>query len=74
VLADPPYDTDRADVEHVLAALCGGWLRPDAVVVVERPTRDGAFEWPPGLVAHRQTAYGQTTLWYGRGAPEREDP
>jgi 16S rRNA G966 N2-methylase RsmD len=74
VLADPPYAMPAGEVEQVLAALTRGWLAPTAVVVVERPTRDGAFTWPEGLVAQRQTAYGETTLWYGRVAPEGEDP
>lgn len=73
VLADPPYALAAPDLEDVLARLARGWLAPGAVVVVERPTRDGHFDWPPGLVAMRATAYGATTLWYGRGAPDGED-
>lgn len=74
VLADPPYAMAAAEVGQVLAALVRGWLAPNAVVVVERPTRNGGFTWPEGLVAQRQTTYGETTLWYGRVAPEGEDP
>jgi 16S rRNA (guanine966-N2)-methyltransferase len=74
VLADPPYDTAAADVEAVLGRLTQGWLAPDAVVVVERPTRGGEFHWPSGLVALRQRAYGATTLWYGQCASDGEDP
>jgi 16S rRNA (guanine966-N2)-methyltransferase len=73
VLADPPYATPAPEVEAVLERLAGGWLAPGAVIVVERPTRDGEFSWPTGFVAHRQSAYGGTTLWYGRYAPEGED-
>ena len=73
VLADPPYATPAPEVEAMLERLAGGWLAPGAVVVVERPSRDGAFSWPTRFVAHRQSAYGGTTLWYGRHAPEGED-
>jgi len=74
VLADPPYSMDAAEVEAFLTMLTRGWLTPDAVVLVERPTRGGQFIWPPGLVALRQRAYGGTTLWYGQCASEGEDP
>jgi len=74
VLADPPYDTAATDVEVVLGRLAQGWLAPHAVVMVERPTRGGAFHWPSGLVALRQRAYGATTLWYGQCASDGEDP
>lgn len=73
VLVDPPYAVPAAEVEQVLAQLLAGWLAPGAVVVVERPTRGGGIRWPEGLVAHRQSTYGETTLWYGRTAPEGED-
>ena len=41
------------------------WLTPDALVVVERPSRGPAPTWPTGLTAGRQRKYGETTLWYG---------
>jgi len=61
---DPPY----ADpVDDVLAALFArGWLATDAVVVLERATRDGAPQWPDGAVTDRSRRYGDSTLWYGR--------
>lgn len=74
VLADPPYATSEAEVQAFLTSLADGWLTPDAVVVVERATRGGAFSWPTGLVALRGKTYGGTTLWYGQPAPEGEDP
>jgi 16S rRNA (guanine966-N2)-methyltransferase len=74
VLADPPYALARAELEAVLSRLVPGWLASDAVVVVERPTRDGAFAWPAGLANVRESRYGSTTLWYGHAAPEGEDP
>ncbi len=73
VLADPPYATSAAAVEDFLGALTRGWLAPDAVVVVERPTRGGEFAWPTRTVGVRRKAYGTTTLWYGRAASDGRD-
>ena len=40
VFADPPYAVPDEEIAALLAALVGGgWLAPDAVVVVERSTR-----------------------------------
>ena len=73
VLADPPYAVTAEEVQALLERLVQGWLAPEAVVVVERPTRGGAFTWPPGLVAGRESRYGTTTLWYGSAASDREE-
>lgn len=70
---DPPYFLGNDDVTADLAALLGhGWLADQAVVVVERSTRSGAFDWPEGLVGARSRRYGETTLWYGH-ASEQDD-
>ena len=65
VLVDPPY----ADpVDDVLAALAGGWLASDALVVVERDSRSPAPAWPAGLVPEEPRSYGETTLhWASAG-------
>lgn len=61
---DPPYGTG---VEEVLARLAaGGWLAPGCDVVVERPSRAEALDWPAGMVARQVRRYGETSLWYGR--------
>jgi 16S rRNA (guanine966-N2)-methyltransferase len=64
VFADPPYADPVAGVLEVLAGQ--GWLSPDAVVAVERATRDPRLEWPAGLEAVQSRRYGDSTLWYGR--------
>lgn len=66
VFADPPYALEAARLAAVLTALrAGGWLVPDAFVVVERATRSEEFAWPEGFSAARSRRYGETTLWYG---------
>jgi 16S rRNA (guanine(966)-N(2))-methyltransferase RsmD len=69
VFADPPYAMEDDEVARVLAGLLdGGWLAPDALVVVERATRSPEPRWPSGLTMIRGRRYGETTLWYGRGS------
>jgi pantetheine-phosphate adenylyltransferase/16S rRNA (guanine(966)-N(2))-methyltransferase RsmD len=66
VFLDPPYSTPAAQVSAVLVDLLAhGWLRPEGLVVVERATRDGAPDWPAGLVGDRGRQYGEASLWYG---------
>ncbi|MCW2726842.1 MAG: methyltransferase [Frankiales bacterium] len=61
VLLDPPYDIDiLPTLEAVIP-----WLAEEAVVMVERSTRDPELVWPAGLVAERSRRYGEATLWYG---------
>ncbi|MBX7268502.1 16S rRNA (guanine(966)-N(2))-methyltransferase RsmD [Micromonospora sp. Llam7] len=67
VFADPPYALPDEGITEMLAALVdGGWLAPDALVVVERSTRSGPVEWVEGVTGQRSRRYGETTLWYGR--------
>ncbi|HEV2242113.1 MAG TPA: 16S rRNA (guanine(966)-N(2))-methyltransferase RsmD [Streptosporangiaceae bacterium] len=69
VFADPPYAAPDEEVRRVLTALRGhGWLAPGALVVVERATRSGTFDWPAGYTPERSRGYGEATLWYGLGA------
>ncbi len=67
VFADPPYALPDDSVRTMLAALVdGGWLAPEAVVVVERSSRGAPVEWVEGITGQRSRRYGETTLWYGR--------
>jgi 16S rRNA (guanine966-N2)-methyltransferase len=69
VLADPPYATPVEEVLDVLERLCrNGWLTADAVVVVERSSREKPFEWPTPLVGLRDRRYGEAQLRYGRSS------
>lgn len=67
VLADPPYATPSEEVQRVLSSLIDrGWLAPDAVLVVERSSRDEPFDWPTPLAGGRDRRYGEALLRYGR--------
>ncbi|MCW2701090.1 MAG: methyltransferase [Blastococcus sp.] len=67
VLADPPYATSVEEVYGVLRALVDrDWLAPDAIVVVERSSRERDWEWPTPLVGLRERRYGEAVLRYGR--------
>jgi 16S rRNA (guanine966-N2)-methyltransferase len=69
VLADPPYATPVEEVQDVLRSLVDrGWLAPEAVVVVERPSREKDFEWPTPLTGLRDRRYGEAQLRYGRSS------
>lgn len=59
-LVDPPY---VLDVVPVLEAL-RPWLDDDAVVAVERSSRDPEPAWPQGYEPVRSRRYGAATLWY----------
>lgn len=66
VFCDPPYAVRSDVLGTILAdALEHDWLAADAVVVVERATRDGEPVWPDGVRPARSRRYGETTLWYG---------
>lgn len=69
VLADPPYAVAPEVVLDVLGGLVtNGWLAPEAVLVVERPARESAWEWPTPLLGLRDRRYGEALLRYGRAA------
>jgi len=65
VFADPPYAVQGAAVTAVLSQLAGGWLADGALAVMERATRSGPVDWPPGYAAGRSRRYGEATFWYG---------
>ena len=70
VFLDPPYDLGGLELVHNLEALVPR-LNPDAVVVVERSSRDRAPDWPDGLELDRRKDYGDTALYWL--SPERVD-
>jgi len=64
VFLDPPYA--NAVPAELDALVAHDWLAADAVVVVERASREGALAWPDGVTGDRSRRYGDSTLWYGR--------
>jgi 16S rRNA (guanine966-N2)-methyltransferase len=65
VFADPPYAVTDEAVAKILTLLGDGWLADGALVVVERATRSGPFDWPPGYAEGKSRRYGEATFWYG---------
>lgn len=61
---DPPYKIPGETVATVVERLTQGWLNPDAVVVVERASRRGEFDWPAVLGDRWERRYGETTLYF----------
>ncbi|WP_022926140.1 16S rRNA (guanine(966)-N(2))-methyltransferase RsmD [Serinicoccus marinus] len=62
-LLDPPYPLPDAELAGVLHALgSGGWLDPDALVVVERSARSPRPPWPETLRHLDTRRYGETAL------------
>lgn len=60
VFADPPYGKGLAE-RALAAALAGGWLKDEALVVVEEASAS-AFVPPAGLVLVDLRDYGDTTV------------
>ncbi|MET7689775.1 16S rRNA (guanine(966)-N(2))-methyltransferase RsmD [Streptomyces sp. NPDC005483] len=74
VFLDPPYRVTDHDLREILLTLrTEHWLAPEALVTVERSTRGGEFNWPPGFEAVKARRYGEGTFWYGRAASTCED-
>jgi 16S rRNA (guanine966-N2)-methyltransferase len=65
VFADPPYAMTAEALTRVLTLLAAGWLTEEALVVVERATRSGSLDWPPGYRPGKSRRYGEATFWYG---------
>ena len=65
VFADPPYAVTAEAVRSVLTLLAAGWVADDALIVVERATRSGPLDWPPGYLSGKSRRYGEATFWFG---------
>ncbi|MDQ1555105.1 MAG: rRNA (guanine966-N2)-methyltransferase [Actinomycetota bacterium] len=63
VFLDPPYELGAVELGHNLSALVPR-LAPDAVVLLERSSRDPEPAWPEGLELDRRKDYGDTTLYW----------
>ncbi|MDZ7576989.1 MAG: 16S rRNA (guanine(966)-N(2))-methyltransferase RsmD [Candidatus Nanopelagicales bacterium] len=75
VFADPPYDTDPAELSAQIGRLAlGGWLNSPCLVVVEGSARWADWSWPSSVRPLRERRYGQTRVWYGlTGTPQVQE-
>ena len=65
VFLDPPYELSEEALTADLTALTtGGWLAPDALVVVERSARSPEPAWPEVLEREGERRYGETKIWF----------
>ena len=67
VFADPPYGRGLAE-QALAAARDGGWLAPDALVVVEEAA-DANFAAPEGFEESERRVYDDTELIFLRSSP-----
>jgi 16S rRNA (guanine966-N2)-methyltransferase len=63
VFADPPYGKGLAE-QALISARDGGWLLPEALVVVEEET--AAFKCPPGFEELERRAYDDSEFVFLR--------
>jgi 16S rRNA (guanine966-N2)-methyltransferase len=61
VFADPPYGRGLAE-QSLQSARDGGWLTPDALLVVEEAVT--AFQTPPGFEQIERRAYDETEFTF----------
>jgi 16S rRNA (guanine966-N2)-methyltransferase len=64
VFLDPPYAKGLAE-KALASAREGGWLKPDALIIVEEAT-DAAFKAPAGFEELERRAYDNTELVFLR--------
>ncbi len=69
IFADPPYSKGLGE-KALASALAGGWIAPEAVVVLEQEAGETAPKIT-GLVQADQRRYGDTMITiYRRAAPQ----
>lgn len=61
---DPPYGRNLG-AAALAACMAGGWLAPEALVVVEEAA-DAAFALPAGITETDRRRYGATEIVFGR--------
>jgi 16S rRNA (guanine966-N2)-methyltransferase len=66
LFADPPYGKKLAE-KALASARDGGWLMPDALIVVEE-AGDTAFAVPDGFEEIETRAYGESKLVFLKAA------
>jgi 16S rRNA (guanine966-N2)-methyltransferase len=70
VFLDPPYAlAEPVLAEHLTTLVTGGWLGPEALIVVERSARSPEPRWPAGLTRDQIRRYGDTAIWTASHSP-----
>lgn len=64
IFADPPY-AQGLGTAAIASAATGGWLRPDALLVVEE-AKGAEFVWPQAVISVDERKYGDTIIRFGR--------
>lgn len=66
VWMDPPYAYPNDAIAHHLEQLAHGFLKPDALIVIERSKRDCAPGWPGWIGDSWAKTYGETAVYFGQ--------
>ena len=75
VFLDPPYSlTAKAATSDLTALGANHWLTEQALVVVERSSREPFPGWPAGFSEGRERRYGETVLSFGTWTGPRASP
>jgi 16S rRNA (guanine966-N2)-methyltransferase len=64
VFCDPPYGRELAG-PALASCADGGWLKPDALVIVEE-NASATLNWPTGFKDLERRTYGDTQVAFGR--------
>ena len=71
VFLDPPYDLPNNEIEKTLSSIVkNGFLKPSAVVAIERDSKSKRLNWPLGLKELKERKYGAATIFYAEPANE----
>jgi 16S rRNA (guanine966-N2)-methyltransferase len=70
VFLDPPYVLAEPVLGgHLAALVTGGWLSPEALLVVERSARSPEPRWSAHLSRDQIRRYGDTAIWTAIHSP-----
>ena len=71
IFLDPPYDLPNNEIEKTLSAIVKNrFLKPSAVVAIERDSKSKKLNWPAGLKELKERKYGAATIFYAEPANE----
>lgn len=66
IYIDPPYEVEDFEITKDLMAIREHeFIHPDAIIAIERNSRNSEITWPDGFQALRKKDYGQARIFYG---------